>query len=517
MGSVRSPMRTSPRSTTTSPSATDSRRAAIARSLAWTSRQASRTDMPMNTDERLADVCWSYGTTAVSPITTVTQSSGAPSSPAAIWAKIVRAPWPMSEVPALTITLPSASRRTVEYDSPVVGPDLSPTARPRPRPSGKGLPHPISSAARLTVPAQSPSAGVSPGMNGSPGRARFWSRSASGSMARHAGRLVHVRFDRPDLLRIAEPAERGRWRGVRQDAPPDDPDSRGRGRGRPPCNCPSTRSGRRCPRRRRSGSSPRCRGRRACRRDRKPDRTWTSDAPRRTAWNVSSSESTRRTGRPVASAMNATSGSSLACCLPPNAPPGSGARTRTLASGRPQDPGEDLLEPVRVLDRTPDGDPVAIGRGHERVRLDRELGDHREGVGALDDDVGLGGRGVNVAPAVAVLAQDVGRGERVAVRADRGILDERCRGIEGASDREDRRAVPRARRRPGRRLPRRHRASRPRPRRPVRRGSCVSPTASTGRSWNCGPKRGIGWGRSAAVITSRTPGTASAARRVDRR
>ena len=32
--------------------------------------------------------------------------------------------------------------------------------------------------------------------------------------------------------------------------------------------------------------------------------------------------------------MKASSGSYLACCLPPNAPPGSGAITRTLASGR---------------------------------------------------------------------------------------------------------------------------------------------------------------------------------------
>ncbi len=70
--------------------------------------------MPIRTDDRLADVCWSYGTTAVSPMTTVTQSSGAPSSWAAIWAKIVRAPWPMSEVPAKTTTLPSARSRTVE-------------------------------------------------------------------------------------------------------------------------------------------------------------------------------------------------------------------------------------------------------------------------------------------------------------------------------------------------------------------------------------------------------------------
>jgi len=68
----------------------------------------------MRTDDRLAEVCASYGTTAVSPMTTVTHSIGHPSSPAAIWAKIVRAPWPMSEVPAYTTTLPSDSSRTVE-------------------------------------------------------------------------------------------------------------------------------------------------------------------------------------------------------------------------------------------------------------------------------------------------------------------------------------------------------------------------------------------------------------------
>ena len=63
-------------------------------------RQPTSTALPIRTVDRLADVCWSYGTIAVSPMTTVTQSSGAPSSCAAIWAKIVRAPWPMSDVPA---------------------------------------------------------------------------------------------------------------------------------------------------------------------------------------------------------------------------------------------------------------------------------------------------------------------------------------------------------------------------------------------------------------------------------
>ncbi len=36
--------------------------------------------------------------------------------------------------------------------------------------------------------------------------------------------------------------------------------------------------------------------------------------------------------------MNATSGSYLACCLPPNPPPGSGAKMRTFASGMSSTP-----------------------------------------------------------------------------------------------------------------------------------------------------------------------------------
>ena len=67
-----------------------------------------------------------------------------------------------------------------------------------------------------------------------------------------------------------------------------------------------------------------------------PVRTRTSHDARRTAWNVSSRLSTRRTGRPARRAAKATSGSYLACCLPPKPPPGSGAKTRTFASGRPR-------------------------------------------------------------------------------------------------------------------------------------------------------------------------------------
>ena len=64
-------------------------------------------------------------------------------------------------------------------------------------------------------------------MNASPGLARFRSRSSSGSMPRTRDGLVHVRFDRPDLLGVAEPAERRRRGRVRQDAPRDDPHRRG--------------------------------------------------------------------------------------------------------------------------------------------------------------------------------------------------------------------------------------------------------------------------------------------------
>jgi hypothetical protein len=54
----------------------------------------------MNTVERLAEVCRSNGTVPVSPLTTLTRSIGVPSSSATICCHRVRAPWPMSEVPA---------------------------------------------------------------------------------------------------------------------------------------------------------------------------------------------------------------------------------------------------------------------------------------------------------------------------------------------------------------------------------------------------------------------------------
>ena len=63
--------------------------------------------------------------------------------------------------------------------------------------------------------------------------------------------------------------------------------------------------------------------------------------------------------------------------------------------------GDDLLQPVRMLDRAPDRDAIPVGSGHERMWLDSEVRDYREGVGVLDDQVRVGL--VDVSPADAVL------------------------------------------------------------------------------------------------------------------
>ncbi len=54
-----SPMRTSPPSIPTAASSTPPSSAAIVRSFAWMSRQAASTALPISTDDRLAEVCWS--------------------------------------------------------------------------------------------------------------------------------------------------------------------------------------------------------------------------------------------------------------------------------------------------------------------------------------------------------------------------------------------------------------------------------------------------------------------------
>ena len=168
-----------------------------------------------------------------------------------------------------------------------------------------------------------------------------------------------------------------------------------------------------------------------------PRRTVDSHEARRTAWNDSSSVRTSRTGRPSLSAANTSAGSYLACCLPPNAPPGSGAMTRTLASGSPRTPAIIRCSQYGCWIALQTDDAVAVGRGHVRVRLDGELGDHREVVAALDDEVRAGLPGREVAPVDAVLVEDVGGRERLA-GAQRRVLDERRVRRQGAGDREDR-------------------------------------------------------------------------------
>src|SRR4029077_7970136 len=66
--------------------------------------------------------------------------------------------------------------RTVEFERPVVAPDLMPTAIPRPRRGASGVFQPIASAARCTDSVQLPSAGASPCTISSPLIARLRNR-----------------------------------------------------------------------------------------------------------------------------------------------------------------------------------------------------------------------------------------------------------------------------------------------------------------------------------------------------
>ena len=200
--------------------------------------------------------------------------------------------------------------------------------------------------------------------------------------------------------------------------------------------------------------------------------------------------------------MNASSGSYLACCLPPNAPPGSGAIHPHLGERQADQVRDDPLQPVRVLDRAPDRDAVAIGRRHEGVRLDRELRDHRERVGALGDDVRLARRGVEVAPAVAVLAEDVASRRAGRPAGCDGSWTSGCPVRQRGGERCRRPAAPRRRRGRAAPPPRPRRASRPRPPPPARRGtSSRRRRAPDGRA-AAARSAASAAGRSAAVITS---------------
>ncbi len=86
--------------------------------------------------------------------------------------------------------------------------------------------------------------------------------------------------------------------------------------------------------------------------------------------------------------------------------------------------GHHALQQVGVLHRAPQAQAaVRVRGGDEAVRLDGEVGDHREGVGALHDDVGRGL--VDVPPGEEALAQYVRRRERVILHPDRRLLHQR--------------------------------------------------------------------------------------------
>ena len=251
--------------------------------------------------------------------------------------------------------------------------------------------------------------------------------------AEDPGRLVHVRFDRPDLLRIAEAAEGGRGRRVGEDAPGDDPDRRDPVRpvrgvaalGHGPVgdvgvgadevvrlDVPEDQAAIRAE----AGADADLRGAPADGLEGLLERQDEADRATRPQGH-------ERDERLVLGVLLATEPAARV-----------GREHADLGQRQVEEAGDDPLEPARVLDRAPDRDPVAVRRGHEAVRLDGELGDHREGVGPFDDDIRRGR--VDVAPAVVVLAQDVRGRERIA-GPERRVLDERGGRVEGRGDRED--------------------------------------------------------------------------------
>ena len=185
---------------------------------------------------------------------------------------------------------------------------------------------------------------------------------------------------------------------------------------------------------------------------------------------------------------------------------------RTLRHRPSKRRGHDALQHVRMLGRAPDGDAVRVGRREERVRLDREVRDHRERVVVLDDAIGPG--------APHRPSRTATRGERSCASgscldANSRILDERRRGIERLLDGEHRRQLfvvdPHEPPPPALAASSVSAAT-------AATGSpknFVSPTASTGRSLYAGPYRGTGCGRSPAVRTPRTPVNLGRLARVD--
>ena len=309
----------------------------------------------------------------------------------------------------------------MEYESPVVGPDFSPTASPRPR----------------RVPADAPADQLGGALDG-PGPVAV-GRGVAGDEglaglgevlepkreridAEHPGRFVDVRFDGPDLLRVAEAAEGGRWGGVREDAPPHDPDRRDAIR----------------PVRGVAALGDRAVGdvgvgadevvgldvaeqQAAIRLEAGPD----ADLRRATTDGLEGLlEGQDQADGPAR--LEGHEGDErlvLGVLLAAEAAAGVGREDAHLGQRQVEQLGDDALQPVRVLDRAPDGDAIAIGGGDETVRLDGELGDHREDVRAFDDDVAP--RPHRRRPSRSGAAQDVRGCQRVA-GSERRVLHERC-------------------------------------------------------------------------------------------
>ena len=134
--------------------------------------------------------------------------------------------------------------------------------------------------------------------------------------------------------------------------------------------------------------------------------------------------------------MNATSGSYLACCFPPNPPPGSGAMIRTFDSGRRTRSAMTRWSQFGCWIALQTTIPSLLGAAMNAcgsmanwVTIGK--------VCALDHDVRFAFGRLEVAPRIAVLAEDVRARVRV-IRPERRILDERrirCPGRRHGVDR----------------------------------------------------------------------------------
>ena len=262
---------------------------------------------------------------------------GTPSSSAAIWAE--DRPRSLANVLRAGVddqAEPSASSRTSAFERPVVGPDLMPRAMPRPLPCRLGT-APTDQLGGL-IHALRPAT-----------IARRIERheliAVAGEVAQpdlqrvdtqFERRVGDIRLDRPVDLRIAEATKCGRGDGVREHAPRVDvragPVVRAVADVRAFAHDPVGNIGIRADQVIRVDVLERERAVVVDAGANGDFRLRPDEPPRK----LSSRLSVRRTGRPNLSAINASAGSYLACCLPPKAPPGSGAWTRTLDRGIPR-------------------------------------------------------------------------------------------------------------------------------------------------------------------------------------